>query len=97
MPDAAPNLFDLLPDEFDALVRDGWRWPKFRAGQIRKWAFRKNTLDPAKMTDLPANLRDELPSRLDLSLPTNRPRPTEQRRHAQAFVDLAGPGQRRRR
>ena len=70
MPTAAPNLFDLLPDEFDALARDEWRWPKFRAGQIRKWAFRKNTLDPAKMTDLPANLRDELPSRLDLSLPT---------------------------
>ena len=69
MPDTLPNVFDLLPDEFDALVAAEWKWPKFRAGQIRRWVFRRGTLDPARMTDLPASLRDELPSRLDLSLP----------------------------
>ena len=70
MSDSPPNVFDLLPDEFDTLVKDEWRWPKFRAGQVRKWVFRKSVLDPALMSDLPANLRGELSDRLDLSLPT---------------------------
>ena len=71
MPDDAerPSFFDLAPGELDALA-DGWGWPRFRAGQIRKWVYDKHTLDPAAMTDLPANLREDLPARLDFSMPT---------------------------
>ena len=70
MPDAdRPSLFDLTPLELDQLAADGWGWPRFRAKQVRKWAFEKHSLDPARMTDLPAHLRAELPGRLDLSMP----------------------------
>ena len=63
-----PSLFDLTPAEFERLVVESWGWPRFRAAQVQTWAFRRGTLDPSAMTDLPAPLRDELPSRLDLSL-----------------------------
>jgi len=68
MPDLPQSLFELSPAELDALAEQ-WGWPRFRARQIRKWVFQKNTLDVSRMTDLPANLREELPRRLDLSMP----------------------------
>lgn len=68
MSNTTDNLFDLAASDFDALV-NSWGWPRFRAGQVRKWVFQKNTLDPVAMSDLPANLRAELPTRLDLSMP----------------------------
>ncbi len=68
MPDLPQSLFELSPAELDALAEQ-WGWPRFRAKQIRKWAFQKNTLEASRMTDLPAHLRDELPGRLDLSMP----------------------------
>ena len=68
MSEASPAIFELTPPELDALV-ESWGWPRFRAKQIRKWVFEKGTLDPAQMTDLPANVRAELSQRLDLSMP----------------------------
>src|SRR5687768_5723219 len=68
MPDHPVNLFELLPSELEALVAS-WGWPRFRAGQIHKWVFQKNILDPTQMTDQPAHLRAHLPERLDLSMP----------------------------
>ena len=64
----SPSLFELSPPELDAVV-ESWGWPLFRARQIAKWAFQKNVLEPEQMTDLPAAARQELPRRLDLSMP----------------------------
>ena len=68
MADAPTNIFEPAPAELDALFEE-WGWRRFRAGQVRKWVFQKGVLDPAQMTDLPANVRGELAGRLDFSLP----------------------------
>ena len=61
-----PNIFDLAPDELDAhLASHGL--PRFRGKQVRQWVFEKLTLDPAQMSNLPAPLRESLPTMLDLS------------------------------
>lgn len=64
------NFFECTPSELDVAADGSWGWPRFRADQVRKWAFEKQTLDPSRMTDLPARLREELSARLDLSMPT---------------------------
>lgn len=64
------NFFEFTSAELDTAAAQSWGWPRFRADQVRKWAFEKLTLDPARMSDLPARLREELSTRLDLSMPT---------------------------
>ncbi len=68
MSQASDNLFDLTPSELDTRLADSG-WPRFRAGQVRKWVFQKGVLNPEQMTDLPAASRRELPGLVDLSLP----------------------------
>jgi 23S rRNA (adenine2503-C2)-methyltransferase len=70
MPDApAPSspkahFFALEPHEFDALCA-GWGWPKFRAGQIRDWVYRKHVADPAQMSNLSKLDRAKLSAEVD--------------------------------
>src|SRR3954471_12762914 len=45
------QFFGLPPEAFDELAR-GWGWPRFRAEQVRDWAYRKLVTDPAGMTNL---------------------------------------------
>ncbi|MCU0640677.1 MAG: 23S rRNA (adenine(2503)-C(2))-methyltransferase RlmN [Candidatus Margulisbacteria bacterium] len=45
-------------------------WPAFRAKQIFTWLHKKVTFDFAQMTDLPKELRDELPKHYKLYAPT---------------------------
>ena len=68
MSDAA-NIFELTPAELEVHLTRVAGWPRFRAGQVGKWVFEKDTLDPAQMTDLSAAMREELPNVLDLSMP----------------------------
>jgi 23S rRNA (adenine2503-C2)-methyltransferase len=45
------DFFGLSNADFDTLVK-GWGWPKFRAGQVREWVYRRFVADPEKMTNL---------------------------------------------
>ncbi|SME94190.1 23S rRNA (adenine(2503)-C(2))-methyltransferase RlmN [Pseudobacteriovorax antillogorgiicola] len=46
-----------------------WGQPKFRAGQIADWIYKKNVRSPEEMSNLSKGLRDELFLKLDWSLP----------------------------
>jgi 23S rRNA (adenine2503-C2)-methyltransferase len=47
------DFFGLLPqDVVNAALERGW--PKFRAGQLLDWVYRKLVTDPSRMTNLPA-------------------------------------------
>jgi 23S rRNA (adenine2503-C2)-methyltransferase len=46
-----PQFFDLDAAAFDAIAQ-GWRWPRFRSGQVRDWVYRKFVADPGEMTNL---------------------------------------------
>jgi 23S rRNA (adenine2503-C2)-methyltransferase len=59
-----PHFFALEPHEFDALCA-GWGWPRFRAGQVRDWVYRKHVADPARMTNLAASDRQRLADGID--------------------------------
>ena len=63
-----PNLFELSAEELEQLV-ESWSWPRFRARQIEKWVFQKGVLDPGRMTDLPAAVRQDLAQHLSFSMP----------------------------
>ena len=45
------NIFDLLPQEFDALIAASGL-PRFRADQLRDWVYKKNVIDPEMMSNL---------------------------------------------
>ncbi len=48
-----------LPEDWHALL-DSWGEPNYRAQQIFRWIFTRRVLDPDKMTNLPATLRERL-------------------------------------
>jgi 23S rRNA (adenine2503-C2)-methyltransferase len=64
-----PHFFGLSPKELDELLK-GWEWPRFRAGQVREWAYRKFVADPEKMTTLSKADRGRLNERLAFATAT---------------------------
>jgi len=62
---APVDFFGLTASEFDTLAA-GWKWPRFRAAQVRDWVYQKAVLDFAGMTNLSKRDREELPTRLQL-------------------------------
>jgi 23S rRNA (adenine2503-C2)-methyltransferase len=58
------HFFGLSPGPLEELLK-GWGWPRFRAGQIREWVYRKFVADPEKMTTLSKADRVALGERLD--------------------------------
>ncbi len=58
-----PHFFDLLPGEFDELVK-GWGWPRFRAQQVREWVYGRFMAEPGKMTNLSKGDRAMLAERV---------------------------------
>ena len=53
------SLLDLTQTELAGLLA-GWGQPRYRAGQVWNWIYRKLAGDPAEMTDLPKALRERL-------------------------------------
>jgi 23S rRNA (adenine2503-C2)-methyltransferase len=58
-----PHFLTLSPDAMDELFR-GWKWPSFRAKQVRDWVYAKFIADPEKMTTLSKADRAILQERL---------------------------------
>ena len=59
MKTATPKILDLTSSELtDWIVTHGW--PKFRAGQLRQWLFRRRATAFDQMSDLPKALREQL-------------------------------------
>ena len=63
------HFFGLSPTQLDELLT-GWGWPRFRAGQIREWVYRKFVADPEKMTTLSKAGRAALGERLAFTTAT---------------------------
>jgi 23S rRNA (adenine2503-C2)-methyltransferase len=57
------DFFGLDAASFDAAVV-AWGWPRFRAQQVRDWAYAKGVADPAAMTNLSRRDRDLLADRV---------------------------------
>ncbi len=54
-----PRILDLTPTELtDWVVAHDW--PKFRAGQLQQWLFRRRATSFEQMSDLPKLLREQL-------------------------------------
>ena len=65
------KILDLTPTELtDWLIAHDW--PKFRAGQLRRWLFRRRATSFEQMTDLPQKLREQLAAEFQLFAATNR-------------------------
>jgi 23S rRNA (adenine2503-C2)-methyltransferase len=54
------NLSTVSLTELQALIVDGWHYPKFRASQVFDWIRRIGVTDVTQMTNLPRDLRDRL-------------------------------------
>ncbi len=52
-------LLDLAKAGLASLLA-GWGQPRYRAGQVWDWIYRKLVTDPAEMTNLPKDLRERL-------------------------------------
>jgi 23S rRNA (adenine2503-C2)-methyltransferase len=53
------SILDLSRDQLTELLA-GWGEPRYRAGQVWEWLYRKLATDPAQMTNLPLALRQRL-------------------------------------
>lgn len=54
-----PKILDLTPAELtEWIIAHGW--PKFRAGQLQQWLFRRRATSFGQMSDLPQSLREQL-------------------------------------
>jgi 23S rRNA (adenine2503-C2)-methyltransferase len=53
------SLLDFTKDQLAELLA-GWGEPRYRAGQIWEWAYRRLEWDPLQMTNLPKALRQRL-------------------------------------
>jgi 23S rRNA (adenine2503-C2)-methyltransferase len=53
------SLLDLSKDQLAELLAS-WGEPRYRAGQVWEWLYRKLAADPAQMTNLPRALRQRL-------------------------------------
>ncbi len=59
------KILDLTPAKLtDWIVAHDW--PKFRAGQLRRWLFRRRATAFEQMTDLPQKLREQLAAEFQL-------------------------------
>jgi 23S rRNA (adenine2503-C2)-methyltransferase len=58
-PRATPALYDLSRPELEALLA-GWGEPRYRAGQVWRWLYRRLPAGIAEMSDLPRPLRERL-------------------------------------
>jgi 23S rRNA (adenine2503-C2)-methyltransferase len=56
---AVPALLGLFPEELEPIFRQ-WDEPPYRAHQLFRWLHHRAELDPDRMTDLPAALRERL-------------------------------------
>ena len=55
----AKELAEQLPHEWEAVL-SSWGEPRYRALQVFRWINQRGVSDPARMTDLPARLRERL-------------------------------------
>jgi 23S rRNA (adenine2503-C2)-methyltransferase len=82
------DLFGLLPDEMEALLRP---LPRYRAAQIFRWIQRHRVFDPMGMTNLPADLKERLAPLVADLLPRDAAVPAESpdgsRKHLLRFPD----------
>jgi 23S rRNA (adenine2503-C2)-methyltransferase len=53
------SLLELTRDDLTRLLA-GWGQPRYRAGQVWDWIYKRYAADPAAMTDLPKDLRERL-------------------------------------
>ena len=53
------SLLDLTPDQLTQFLADRGQ-PAYRAGQIYQWLHQKGVVDPRRMSNLPAALREDL-------------------------------------
>jgi 23S rRNA (adenine2503-C2)-methyltransferase len=60
------HFLDLASEQFDEQVKQ-WGWPKFRAGQVRDWVYRKLIENAAEMTNLSQADRITLAERIDIA------------------------------
>jgi 23S rRNA (adenine2503-C2)-methyltransferase len=60
------SLIDLSKDQLADLLA-GWGEPRYRAGQIWDWLYKKLATDPAEMTNLPQGLRDHLAAEMHVN------------------------------
>jgi 23S rRNA (adenine2503-C2)-methyltransferase len=58
------QFFGANPAQFDAAVA-GWKWPAFRAKQVREWVYTRLVTDPAAMTNLSVRDREVLRERVE--------------------------------
>lgn len=58
-----PAFFGLAPAAFETLC-SAWKWPRFRADQVRNWVYRKGIAHPEQMTNLARIDREQLSTRL---------------------------------
>ncbi len=65
MPTEPRHILDLSTTELtDWIVSHDW--PKFRAGQLRQWLFKRRATSFEQMNDLPKALREQLAAELEL-------------------------------
>lgn len=62
------HVFSLSPQELNGLVTS-WGGSAFRGKQVVEWVYEKRTFDPDQMSNLPKDLRAQLRSQLDWTLP----------------------------
>jgi 23S rRNA (adenine2503-C2)-methyltransferase len=55
----SPALLELTQDGLTQLL-SSWDQPRYRAGQVWEWLYKKLVTDPAEMTNLPQELRERL-------------------------------------
>ena len=58
-PTETVSLLDFSHDQLADLLA-GWNQPRFRADQVWEWLYKKLTVDPTAMTNLPKALRERL-------------------------------------
>ncbi|MFN8589553.1 MAG: 23S rRNA (adenine(2503)-C(2))-methyltransferase RlmN [Candidatus Eisenbacteria bacterium] len=67
---AAPSFYGLNRDRLGARFGE-LGLPRFRADQVFAWVYQKRMRDAARMSNLPAALREQLAAVCDLSLPAS--------------------------
>lgn len=68
MPAAKPHALELDLPQLTAILKS-WGEPGYRAAQILKWIYSEKCVDPGKMSNLPAGLREKLAAGIDWYLP----------------------------
>ncbi|HYO08160.1 MAG TPA: 23S rRNA (adenine(2503)-C(2))-methyltransferase RlmN [Tepidisphaeraceae bacterium] len=66
LPSQKTRFLDLLPREFDSLVKT-WGWPAFRAQQVRQWAYERLVDSPEAMSNLSKADRAALAERVEIT------------------------------